>query len=543
MNEAVPTKSPAAGGPRRAAGRGSTAPRPLVARCLPAARRLRTSGHLAAVGAGGTAVLAVTAGPWWIAATAGCAFVAGLRRGSGRIAALLLAAVLAVAMVSALTVAASLTPGTRFVAVVLLAGMLPWCAGRFWRQYRQLARAGWERAAQLGRERQLVAEQARERERTRIAQDMHDALGHELGLLALSASALKLAPGLAPEHRASAADIRRRAEAAVDRLGEVIGVLRASGETAPVRPADTSVTRLLEQASASGLAVTAYVDEHTDDTASAAAPPRAVQSAAHRVVQEALTNVAKHAPGAAVTVRVTRTDTDTGSGAGTGTIGTSTNGGGTFGGGGSGPAAVGGTRVEVVNGPGPGGAPEQRAAGGGHGLPGLGERVRLVGGSLRHGPTPDGGFAVRAVLPHTRPPRPAPMTAATPEAPFAGERRRARRALGRTALTAVTSCLLTGALLGGALTWWDMLRTEQAVLAAEDFGRLRVGQQRERIAPLLPDTQTRHRPAHAPPPPQEPGTRCEYYAMTANPFDDRSGDVYRLCFRAGTLVSARALRS
>ncbi|RCG19983.1 hypothetical protein DTL70_21995 [Streptomyces diacarni] len=369
-------------------------------------------------------------------------------------------------MVTALPVAASPTPGTRFVAVVLLAGMLPWCAGRFWRQYRQLAQAGWERAARLTRERRLVAEQARERERTRVAQDMHDALGHELGLLALSAGALKLAPGLSPEHRAAAADIRGRAEAAVDRLGDVIGVLRASDEAAPVRPADTGVTRLLKEAAASGLAVTAYVDEPAQDAASAAAPPRAVLDAAHRVVQEGLTNVAKHAPGAAVTVRVTRTgaDTDTvadtdagadtgtdpGAGAGAGAdtvagLGVGASGGG--GGGGHGLAGAEVTRVEVVNGPAPGGAPERRAVGG-HGLPGLAERVRLVGGSLRHGPTLDGGFALRAVLPHDRPPHPAPLPEDSCEAPFADEQRRARRAMGRTALTAVTSCLLACALLG-----------------------------------------------------------------------------------------------
>lgn len=94
-------------------------------------------------------------------------------------------------------------------------------------------RAGWERAARLEREQRLVAEQARLRERTRIAQDMHDLLGHELSLIALSAGALKLAPGLPEAHRAAAQDIRSRAGAAVERLGEVIGVLREPSETAP----------------------------------------------------------------------------------------------------------------------------------------------------------------------------------------------------------------------------------------------------------------------------------------------------------------------
>lgn len=110
--------------------------------------------------------------------------------------------------------------------------MLPWFAGRFWCQYQQLVRAGWERADQLQREQQLIADQARLRERARIAQDMHDVLGHELSLIALSAGALKLAPDLEEHHQGAAGDIRVRAAAAVERLGEVIGVLREETDTA-----------------------------------------------------------------------------------------------------------------------------------------------------------------------------------------------------------------------------------------------------------------------------------------------------------------------
>ncbi|MFF2437284.1 histidine kinase [Streptomyces sp. NPDC058107] len=79
--------------------------------------------------------------------------------------------------------------------------MLPWFVGRFWRQYQELIRAGWERAEHLEREQRLVAEQARLLERARIAQDMHDVLGHDLSLIALSAGALKLAPGRALRDR------------------------------------------------------------------------------------------------------------------------------------------------------------------------------------------------------------------------------------------------------------------------------------------------------------------------------------------------------
>ncbi|MGX9228568.1 sensor histidine kinase [Streptomyces albus] len=168
------------------------------------------------------------------------------------------------------------------MAVALTAGLLSWFAGRFLRQYRELARAGWERAEQLERERRLVAEQARLRERSRIAQDMHDALGHELSLLALSAGALKLAPGLAPEHREVAEGIRGRAEAAVDRLGEVIGVLRETAGAAPTRPADTSITRLVEEAAASGLAVTAHVAERPAGPGATDPSGGAARGAPHR---------------------------------------------------------------------------------------------------------------------------------------------------------------------------------------------------------------------------------------------------------------------
>ncbi|WP_301363759.1 histidine kinase [Streptomyces xanthophaeus] len=77
---------------------------------------------------------------------------------------------------------------TRFVLTPLAAAVLPWCAGRFLRQYGELLGAG------LEREQRLLAEQTRLRERTRIAQGMHDLLGHELSLVALSAGALQLAP-------------------------------------------------------------------------------------------------------------------------------------------------------------------------------------------------------------------------------------------------------------------------------------------------------------------------------------------------------------
>jgi signal transduction histidine kinase len=416
--------------------------------------------------------------------------------------ALALVAVLTAGAVALYFVPAWLPRAGWFVTVVVVATLLPWCAGRFWRHYQQLVRAGWERAEQLQREQRLVAEHARLRERTRIAQDMHDVLGHDLSLIALSAGALKLAPGLEEHHRRAAGDLRARAATAVERLGEVIGVLREETDGAPTAPGGPRLTDLLSEASAAGLAVESHLDRTPQEL------PLPVARAAHRVVQEALTNVARHAPGATATVRVTHTPAE--------------------------------TNVVVENGPPPARAPrpdpDLRLRGGGRGLLGLEERMRLVGGTFDHGPR-DGGYAVAARIPHT--PRAPLAPVVSPGAGLPQEHRRARRRAGRALAAVVMVPLMAGALLSAVLTGWEMLSTSRSVLDPGDRARLRVGQDRSEAERFLPDRQTHHRPSTAGP--TEEGTECEYYATTADRFDDRSGDVHRLCFRADTLVSLDTL--
>ncbi|MEE1736067.1 histidine kinase [Streptomyces sp. BE147] len=474
---------------------------------------------------------------WWVVPAAVAAFLAGQRTGRARPTALALVAVVAAGVVAVALVPSWLPLGSRFVAVVVLAAMLPWFAGRFRHQYRQLVRAGWERAAQLEREQRLVAEQARLRERARIAQDMHDVLGHDLSLIALSAGALSLAADLDDRHRQAAGDIRARAGAAVERLGEVISVLRDGSDEVPLRPAGTPdegavrggrggpaasvsrVARLADEASASGLPVDLRVDGTADGV------PPVVERAVHRVVQEALTNVAKHAPHTTARVRVAHSADE--------------------------------TEVVVENGPSPVAAPAAppgSGAHGGHGLIGLDERVRLAGGTFTHGPR-DGGFAVAARIPHT------PARPVAPVAPIAlrsggsggsrsggsgggggalpQEHRHAGRRVRRTLVAAVLVPLVAGALLSLVLMGWELWSVSRSVLEPGDFARLRVGMARSEAEPLLPERRTGHRPVDAEP--AGPGTSCSYYAMTADRFDDRSGDAYRLCFRDGTLVSADAL--
>ncbi|WP_203184932.1 sensor histidine kinase [Streptomyces pratensis] len=465
-----------------------------VPRQVPGPRSLLTA---AAV----TATALSTVNLWWSVAAAFAAFLAGRRPGRTAPTALTLVAILAAGVVALSVVPAWLPMAGRLVAVVVAAGMLPWFAGRFWCQYQQLARAGWERAEQLQREQELVADRARLRERARIAQDMHDVLGHDLSLIALSAGALKLAPGLGEHHRKAAGDIRARAADAVERLGEVIGVLREEAGEASAYPHGPGLAGLLEEASAAGLAVRSHIDGEPDDL------PPVVERAAHRVVQEALTNVAKHAPGAIATVRVTH--------------------------------AAGETEVLVENGPpAPAAAPRPRPRSGGSGLVGLKERVRLAGGSFGHGAR-DGGFAVVARIPHRPPSQPLAPTASPAHGRLPQEHRRARRGVGRALVAAVMVPLVTGAVLSGALMGWEMLSASRSVLEPGDYARMRVGQDRSELERVLPDRQTNHRPLTAEP--TGDGETCEYYAMTADRFDDRSGDAYRLCFRDGTLVSTATL--
>ncbi|MFG2916360.1 sensor histidine kinase [Kitasatospora sp. NPDC048298] len=488
---------------------------------------------------------------WWALPAIGFSFLAGLRMERVRPAAVVFAVLVAAGVLMVGSVPSWIVLGLRFVALAVSTGMGPWLLGRFWRQSQELVRAGWERAERLEREQQLVAEQARLRERARIAQDMHDALGHDLSLIALRAGALKLAPGLAQPHREAVQEIRAGAAAAVDRLGEVIGILRAgdeNGEGTSVAhgPADSDIPQLVAEAAAAGLDVRSEITGEPDGL------PRATEHAAFRVVQEALTNAAKHAPRAAVTVEVAY--------------------------------AADGARLRVANGPvpvsagaragaassAPGSTPRSATptatfvetfAGtststaaqtavpavpstGGRGLVGLTERVRLAGGTFAHRARPDGGFEVVADLPR-RAAGPVPPVPAAPPSPVR-ELRQARRRVGRTLAAVVLVPLVTAVLLTVALRVWTLYVVSLSVLDPEVYASLQVGQEQASVERLLPGHRLPYRPpvgSSTPAPPSGEGVSCTYYAITAQLFVDRAGDAYRLCFRDSRLVSLDVLVS
>ncbi|WP_051684201.1 sensor histidine kinase [Blastococcus sp. URHD0036] len=240
----------------------------------------------------------------------------------------------------------------------------PVAAGRLVAHQRaQTARLA-ELTEELVRERAAAERAAAAEERTRIARELHDVIGHEVSLIALQADAAAAALAQAPERAAApVATIRAAAADALAEMRRVVGLLRTPGEDdgdgLRPQPGLADLPALAARSRAAGVDVRL-------DAPPAATPvpvPQSVQLAAYRVVQEALTNAARHSPGSAVHVRVT--------------------------------AGGGDLCVEVRD---TGSRRAPAAPGGGHGLAGMRERVRLLGGDLHAGPE-DAGFAVTARLP------------------------------------------------------------------------------------------------------------------------------------------------
>lgn len=223
-----------------------------------------------------------------------------------------------------------------------------------------------ERVAEALRMREEERRRRASEERLRIARELHDALGHHLSLINVqSGVALHLGEGLPEQARSSLAAIKEASKEALTELPSVLDILRQDGEQAPRSPISTlaRLNELVSQAAAAGLEVRA-------ETEGEARPlPFGVDVAAFRIVQEALTNVTRHAGQATATVRVSYGDRD--------------------------------ITVEVDD---DGRGPVARQAPGyGRGILGMRERVAALGGDLEAGPRPGGGFHVRARLPLTDP--------------------------------------------------------------------------------------------------------------------------------------------
>ncbi|MFD5202612.1 sensor histidine kinase [Streptomyces sp. NPDC058375] len=223
-----------------------------------------------------------------------------------------------------------------------------------------------DRAESAEREQTARAAQARVLERNRIAREMHDVLAHRISLVAMQAGVLDHRGDLgAEENRLLVRGIAEGSHQALEELRDVLGVLRADpGHPEPPQPSLDRVPDLVADARASGL-------DATLTTTVTGTPADAVGRTCYRVVQEGLTNAARHAPGAPVRITLAG-------------------------------AAGEGLGVDVRNDP----ATERtthRPPASGFGLLGLAERVGLAGGTLHHRPTPDNGYVLTARLPWPNP--------------------------------------------------------------------------------------------------------------------------------------------
>ncbi|MFJ1977344.1 sensor histidine kinase [Streptomyces albogriseolus] len=246
--------------------------------------------------------------------------------------------------------------------LVLTGATVGW--GMFVRSKRQLMLSLRDRARRAETEARLRAEQAQRLAREAIAREMHDVLAHRLTLLSVHAGALEFRPDAPRDEIARAAGvIRESAHEALQDLREIIGVLRAGDSEDAGRPQPTlaALDALVAESLQAGMKVT--LEQRVTDAGSV---PASVGRTAYRIAQEGLTNARKHAPGTDVTVSV-----------------------------------VGGPGEDLtvtVHNPAPE-ADVPPVPGAGQGLIGLTERATLTGGTLEHGPTPEGGFEVRARLP------------------------------------------------------------------------------------------------------------------------------------------------
>jgi len=158
-----------------------------------------------------------------------------------------------------------------------------------------------ERAVRAETEAALRTEQARQHAREEIAREMHDVLAHRLSLLSMHAGALEYAPGAPPEQLAEAVGvIRHSATRALEDLQDVLKVLRApvvGDHTEPPQPTHVDVAQLIEESRAAGVEL--HLRQRLDDPATMSP---ALARTAYRLLQEALTNHRKHAPGAPVTL-------------------------------------------------------------------------------------------------------------------------------------------------------------------------------------------------------------------------------------------------
>lgn len=234
-------------------------------------------------------------------------------------------------------------------------------AGASLRNLRERVAAAHERERALEKDKEQATQLATEQERARIARELHDVITHNVSVMVVQAGAARTIMSRSPEQATGALlAVESAGRAAMTELQHTIGLLAPDGEAqlAP-QPGLSELDALIGRVRATGMRV------ELTRTGTPRTLPAGSDLAAYRVVQEALTNAAKHAVGAGARVCISYTPCD--------------------------------LVVEVGNGAGRRSAAAN--AGNGRGLMGLRERLAACGGTLEAGPRDGGGFQVRAVIP------------------------------------------------------------------------------------------------------------------------------------------------
>lgn len=272
---------------------------------------------------------------------------------------------------------ALVVPGSLFsalnVALVTLNGLAV-ATGEAVRNRRAYIAEVEERARHAEQDREQEASRRVTGERLRIARDLHDVLGHQIALINIQAGVAEhVLDGRPDQARQALGHIREACRSALDGLGDTVGLLREPADTMTSARPRSGLDELVASFRRSGLQVA-----HDAEGQVRPLPP-ATDMTVYRIIQESLTNVSKHAHGAAAVVRLS-----------------------------FGPETVGVMVDNEGRDGGRNGSGDQRPASGpggpclvngGHGLSGMRERVALMGGSLDAGPRPGGGFRVSAWLP------------------------------------------------------------------------------------------------------------------------------------------------
>ncbi|QDY65032.1 hypothetical protein FQA45_01130 [Glutamicibacter halophytocola] len=369
--------------------------------------------------------------------------------------------------VSVLTFALNLSTG------VVLFVLLPWWAGRARRNALSFR----------AQERHHAAVQAGLRERARIAEAMHDQLGHDMALLALSTGGLQMTLDRESEAYQFAVRIRAQADQAVEHLHEIIEVLHDPNQNASLSPQEHSLERLIAQARSRGM----QINYQVTGSDPAAQPGSLTGAVLHQVLQEALTNAAKYAPHHLVDVELD--------------------------------SSADPMTLRISN-PLDGSPPPARS--GATGLRTLRAALALHGGSLRVNRSDD-SFEVVATLGRFQP------DSGLPPEPGSG------KASSRWLLVLVPVLAVAAMVLG--LYFLQLATFRATALSPADFQQLTMGMTREEVAEHvqakgldqpLPVIDESRLPASG---------QCRYYAARTGVLDLGS-EMFRLCFSDDVLISA-----